>query len=149
MAIDTTGEWWSGETADDIADYLGELAPGGYPVHRVVGSVCAVCAGTVFSIELDSSLVCARRTCADCGLTAYMLDSDEYWTDGDETEGTETVTCPCGADRFEAAVGFSLMEDQEIRWVSIGVRCVRDGVLGCCADWKIRYAPARHLLNRA
>ncbi|MDN3354025.1 hypothetical protein [Actinomadura sp. DC4] len=146
MAIDTTGEWWSGETAGDIADYLEELAPGGYPVDEVVESRCAECSGTVFSLELDPSSTCARRTCGGCGSVAYMLDSEEYWMDGDD--GPQTIACSCGATCFETSVGFNRREDREIRWVSIGLRCVQDGILGCCADWKIGYAPSLHLLDR-
>ena len=149
MAIDITGEWWRGESADDIADYLEELGPGGYPVHHVARSICATCSGDVFTIELDPSSVCARRTCLSCRSVAFMLDSDQYWMDGDEEEGPTGVVCPCGSNRFESAAGFSLMDDGEVRWVSIGIRCVHDGVLGCCADWKIRYSPSRHLLNLA
>ncbi|GAA0594714.1 hypothetical protein GCM10009546_66160 [Actinomadura livida] len=38
--------------------------------------------------------------------------------------------------------------DDSVRWVSVGIRCVADGVLGSCADWKINYEPSRHLLAR-
>jgi hypothetical protein len=149
VAIDITGEWWRGDSAEDIADYLEELGPGGYPVHQASRSLCAPCSGTVFTIELDPSTVCARRTCVSCGAVAYMLDSDRYWMDGDEEDGPEAVACPCGADRFESVAGFSFRDDGEVRWVSVGIRCVSDGILGCCADWKISYGPSRHLLNLA
>jgi hypothetical protein len=149
VAIDISGEWWRGDSADDVADYLEELGPGGYPVHQVARSVCAACSGDVFTIELDPSAVCARRTCVSCGAVAYMLDSDRYWMDGDEEDGPEAVVCPCGSDRFESAAGFSFVDDGEVRWVSVGIRCVQDGTLGCPADWKIRYGPSRHLLDLA
>ncbi|GAA3964491.1 hypothetical protein GCM10023085_53820 [Actinomadura viridis] len=151
MAIDITGEWWRGDASDDIADYLEELAPGGYPVHAVTPSRCKDCSGKVFRIELDAGGVCARRTCVACDLLAYMLDSNEYWMDGDEGEGPEKIACPCGSERFECTAGFSFRDgDAEVRWVSIGIRCVEDGILGCCADWQIRYGPgSRHLLDLA
>ncbi|GAB3652174.1 hypothetical protein GCM10027589_09440 [Actinocorallia lasiicapitis] len=149
MAIDIDGEWWKGDSAADIADYLEELAPGGYPIHAARPSRCKDCSGTVFCIELDAGGVCARRTCVACGLLAYLLDSDEYWMADDDGSGPEKIGCPCGSDRFECTIGFSFLEgDGEVRWVSVGVRCVEDGVLGCCSDWQIRYGPgSRYLLD--
>jgi hypothetical protein len=150
VAIDTSGELWRGESADDIADYLKELAPGGYPVHQVVNARCASCTGGAFVIELDEASTCARRTCVACGAMAYMLDSEEYWISDEDTGAQFIVECECGSDQFEASVGFSFYaDDSEIRWVSIGVRCTTDGGLGCCADWKIGYGPSRHLLGKA
>lgn len=149
MGIDITGQWWRGDGAEDIADYLEELGPGGHPVHQTVRSTCSDCSGHVFTIELDPSRVCARRTCVACGSLTYMLDSDEHWMDGDEEDGPEVVVCPCGSDRFESSVGFSFLDDDVIRWVSIGIRCIQDGILGCCTDWQIRHGPgSRYLLSR-
>ena len=59
------------------------------------------------------------------------------------------ATCPCGGDLFGVAVGFSLLDDGEVRWVSLGLRCRSDGQLGVYTDWKIDYGPSRHLLDSA
>lgn len=36
--------------------------------------------------------------------------------------------------------------DDEVRWVSVGLRCLTDGTLGVYTDWKIDYTPTAHLL---
>ncbi|SPL94568.1 unnamed protein product [[Actinomadura] parvosata subsp. kistnae] len=46
-------------------------------------------------------------------------------------------------------MGFALRGDGEVRWVSVGLRCLRDGSLGVYADWKIDYSPTAHLLEPA
>ncbi|HEY7484040.1 MAG TPA: hypothetical protein VH912_06210 [Streptosporangiaceae bacterium] len=144
MANDYSGDVWRGEHAADLAEYLREFEAGGYRVGRVVEAVCAGCTSTVFRLRVDATEGCAERTCAECGKTALMLDSEDYW-DGAEPE---PVVCPCGGDRHELAVAFSMRANGDVRWVSVGQRCTRDGVLGCPADWKIDYAPSGDLLER-
>ncbi|MEU4676443.1 hypothetical protein [Micromonospora sp. NPDC023737] len=39
--------------------------------------------------------------------------------------------------------------DEEVRWVSVGLRCTQDGTLGVYTDWKIDYSPTRQLLTGA
>lgn len=144
MAIDTKGEWWRGESAADLADYLEELGVQGYRVGQVVQAACAGCGGRAFRLRADGVEGTVERNCVGCGANTLMLDSEEYWSDAEP----ETVVCSCGADVFDVAVGFSFRPDGSVRWVSVGIRCVADGVLGCCADWKIDYDPSRHLLAR-
>jgi len=36
-----------------------------------------------------------------------------------------------------------------VRWVSVGLRCLKDNALGVYADTKIDYSPSRHLLGQA
>lgn len=142
--MDKSGDVWRGEDAADLARYLRDFEAGGYRVSEVVAAVCAGCDGKVFRLRADADEGCAERTCADCGKTALMLDSEDYW-DG---ALPEEVRCRCGADLFEVAVAFSLRANGDVRWVSVGMRCTNDGVLGCCADWKIDYSPSADLLDR-
>ncbi|WP_216858070.1 hypothetical protein [Actinomadura verrucosospora] len=142
MAIDASGEWWRGESAADLAGYLEELAAGGYLVGRVVEAVCAGCGGQAFRLRADCAEGAVERSCVGCGQGVLMLDSAEYWSDAEP----EAVVCPCGADVFDVAVGFSMRPDDSVRWISVGIRCVADGVLGRCADWKIDHESSRHLL---
>jgi hypothetical protein len=144
VAIDKSGDAWRGEDAADLAQYLDEFEAGGYRVGRVVAAECEGCAGTMFRLRADPEEGCAERTCAACGKTALMLDSEDYW----EGAAPEPVRCRCGADRFEVGVAFSLRANGDVRWVSVGMRCVDDSVLGCCADWKIDYSPSADLLDR-
>ncbi|GAA2124086.1 hypothetical protein GCM10009727_11190 [Actinomadura napierensis] len=85
----------------------------------------------------------AERECCGCGTRAFIADSEEAWED-DEPEG---AGCPCGGEEFEAAVAFSLADDGSVRWVTLGLRCVKDGFSGVYADWKIDYGPTDHLLT--
>jgi hypothetical protein len=142
MAIDTSGRWWHGENASDLAEYLQLAKPGGYRVDRVLAVVCGECAGTTFKLRADQDEGGVERTCAGCAKPVLMLDTGDHWDDMDPT----TIECPCGSDLFEVSVGFSLRADDEIRWVSVGQRCAKDGVLGDCADWKIDYGPTQDLL---
>ena len=70
-----------------------------------------------------------------------MLDSGDY---EDEAKPGDAA-CPCGGESFEVAVGFALRDDGDIRWVSIGLRCVDDGLLGVYSDWKIDYSSTDEL----
>jgi hypothetical protein len=144
VAIDKSGDAWRGEDAADLAAFLRNFEAGGYRVSQVVAAGCPGCAGKVFRLRADADEGCAERTCAECDKTALMLDSEDYW-DG---AMPEEVRCRCGADLFEVAVAFSTRANGDVRWVSVGMRCTGDGVLGCCADWKIDYSPSADLLER-
>jgi hypothetical protein len=148
MAIDKTGKWWKGTDFADLEEYLRLYTEDEYPAGPVRQSVCA-CGGTVFQLEGDADEGCVRRTCAACGHKAFIADSDEYWEDAEPRK----CVCPCRSRQFEVGVAFSLVEggdaDGEVRWITVGERCVKCGTLGAFVDWKIDYAPSRHLLDRA
>jgi len=140
--IDKSGEWWTGDKFQDLATYLHEFTAQGYPAGHIAQSICE-CDGRVFRLEVDDEEGCARRTCTTCGHAAFIADSAEYWTDADPGP----AECPCGDDAFEVGVAFSLREDGDVRWITVGGRCVACGVLGAYADWKIDYSPTQHLLT--
>lgn len=145
--IDTSGEWWTGSGPAAIAEYLRENAAEGYAVDHVADSVCVPCDGRTFRLTINAlSNDGAHRTCVRCGSSAFIADSEDYW----EEEEVERVVCPCGADIFEIAVGFALREAKDdVKWISVGTRCIADGVLGTPVDWKISYGPSLHLLQMA
>jgi hypothetical protein len=145
--IDTSGEWWKGDSSADIAEYLREYQAGGYPVDQVVDSQCTSCGGRSFRLTINAlSNDGAHRTCVKCESSAFIADSEDYWND----EEVKRVACPCGGDIFEIAVGFALREAKDdVKWISIGTRCVANGVLGSPVDWKISYGPSLHLLQMA
>jgi hypothetical protein len=131
----------------ELASALRRFRAGGHAVDRVVGAVCAVCAGCggrVFGVDLDDEEGCGERVCAGCGAQWLMLDSADTIGQADLVE----CACPCGGERFRVAVGFAMAPSTEVRWVSVGLRCVADGFSGVHSDWKIDYEPSRHLLER-
>lgn len=143
MTVDRSGRWWVGTEAGDLDEYLADFSASGYPVGRVVHARCA-CGGSQFHVRVDDEEGCAERTCVACGTAVLMLDSGDTVEDAD----LEEAACPCGNESFDVAVGFALGDGgQDLRWVYVGLRCVRDGVLGCYTDWKIDYSPSLHLLD--
>jgi len=143
MAIDKSGTWWRGEEFADVAQYLRDLTEEGYPVEIVLQSTCG-CRETKFLLDADQTEGCARRTCPQCEAEAFVGDSEEYW----EESEPERSTCRCGAELFELGIGFSLRNDGEICWLTIGQRCVACGLLGSFVDWKVDYAPTDHLYEK-
>lgn len=144
MTIDRSGRWWTGTVAADLDEYLVAFTADGHPVGRVVHAVC-VCGAERFGLRVDDDEGCAERTCLSCGRSALMLDSGDTVEDA----ALEAAACSCGGESFEVAVGFALREDgEEVRWVSVGLRCTEDGVLGVCTDWSVDYSPSGHLLER-
>lgn len=109
----------------------------------IVGSVCDACGGRVFRVLVDEVEGAAERRCARCAGRAFIADSADFW--GDAAPGA--AGCPCGGEEFEVAVAFSRAADDSVRWVTVGLRCERDGFTGVWADWKIDYSPAGHLLS--
>ncbi len=142
MTIDKSGKWWKGSSFEDVTEYIKLYM--GYPVEQVVQSICT-CGNTTFTLKVDQEEDCAQRTCTACNKSTFIGDSDEYWEDA----SPKKVRCPCKNTVFEIGVGFSFRDDGNIKWVTIGHRCMKCGVLGSSADWKINYAPTLHLIDRA
>lgn len=145
MAIDTSGKWWKGEDFADLTEYLRSYCEDPYPADLIVQSVCS-CGHAVFRLQGDREEGCARRICAACKAAAFICDSGEYW---DEAEPIPLSCVECRGRQFEVGVAFSKRADGDIRWITIGERCVRCGVLGSFMDWKIDYGPTDHLPGQA
>ncbi|MGW9196700.1 hypothetical protein [Micromonospora chersina] len=120
-------------------------ASGGYLVDRVKEMVCQRCGSRTFAVLVDDENGCAQTRCMTCGEYAVIADSADHWQDADPEE----CACPCGGETFQVAVGFTLRTGGEVRWVSVGLRCARDGTLGVYIDWKIDYSPTHQLLTGA
>ena len=145
MTIDKSGRWWKGTAFEDVAEYLRGYTADAYPAGPVVQSICA-CGHTLFGLDGDADEGCARRTCASCKQTAFIADSGEYWEDAEP----KRLTCRvCRGRVFEVGVAFSLRDDGEVRWITVGHRCVRCNVLGSFVDWKIDYVPSTQLIEQA
>jgi hypothetical protein len=88
----------------------------------------------------------ARKTAQRTGIRGSGLRTTEPRPLGLTDGGAQ---CPCGDEAFEVGVAFSLREDGDVRWITVGGLCVACGVLGAYADWKIDYSPTDHLLTAA
>jgi hypothetical protein len=144
MAIDKSGKWWKGETFDDLAQYIRLLTEDGYGADRVLQCRCT-CGGTVFRLAADRDEGCAERLCASCKSKAFIADSAEGWNEA-KPKGVRRV---CGSTDLELGVGFALRPDDEVKWITVGHRCTRCGVLASFVDWQIDYAPSKQLLEMA
>jgi hypothetical protein len=140
MSIDRSGEYWTGNGAADLDEYLSVLTADSCPADRIVHARCA-CGHDRFQLMVDADEGCARRACTSCGRPHFICDSEENWSDADPKE----TVCPCGGKAFEIAVGFSHRGDGVVKWITIGNRCTNCGVLGAAVDWKIDYSPTDQL----
>jgi hypothetical protein len=147
MAIDKRGKYWKGTDFSDVVEYAGAYTEDDYPADTVRQCVCA-CGGTVFQLQGDAEEGCVRRICVECRAIAFIADSEEAWKDARPRQ----CACPCKGNQFEVGVAFSLRPEGEgqgeVRWITVCERCVKCGTLGAFADWKIDYAPSRHLLDQ-
>src|SRR5262245_23251146 len=149
MAIDKSGQWWTGSEPDDIRAYLVAYEAEGHQVHETRLCQCG-CGSMAFRLEADRDEGCARRTCAGCGARHFICDSAEYWDEA----APERWHCTCGSDTCDLGVDFSLYESEggappDVRWISVGSRCTQCGTLGSFVDWKVGYGPSNGLLEEA
>jgi hypothetical protein len=144
VTLDKSGKLWRGDDFGDLAEYIRHFKAGGYPVTTVVESRCGVCDGRAFRVTIDEEEA-TQRVCLACGTAAFIGDGAEHWSGTDH----DSCACPCGGEKFAVAVGFAYFDDGEVRWVSVGLRCLKDDTLGVYADTKIDYSPSHHLLNQA
>jgi hypothetical protein len=144
MSIDTSGKWWVGTNPDDIKEYLQAYTSGGHKAHEFRLAKCA-CGSVDFHLDADDAEGVAKRTCSECSQHHFLCDSEEF---AEEAE-FERWRCECGSEITNVGVGFSLRKKEgEIRWLYVGCRCAKCGILGCFAGWKIDYAPSRQLFDR-
>ena len=145
MAIDRSGDWWVGDGAIDIHEYLLAYSAAIYKVQHFRLARCE-CGSEEFGLEFSDAEGVVRRTCAQCGEAHFICDSEMFWRDAD----IEVFQCPiCKSSTANVGVGFSLDEEEaDIRWIYVGVRCAGCGVLGCVAGWKVGYGPSLHLMGK-
>lgn len=142
MTIKKSRGVWRGDSFADLETYVREFRAGGYPVGQVKEVVCRQCGGASFAVGVDDEDGCAVAACLACRVEAPVADSADHLDDADIGE----CACPCGGETFAVVVGFAMTDDDEVRWISVGLRCLTDGTLGVYADWKIDYEPSGHLL---
>lgn len=144
MTIDKTGKWWVGSDGTDLEEYLKAYSTDSYVTHEFRLAKCS-CGNTSFSLWADDGEGTAKRICSSCDNTHFLCDSEEYRSEETSTEW-KCIKCKCKFANI--GVGFSLYEDGEVRWLYVGERCTRCGILGCVAQWKVAYAPSKQLLEQ-
>lgn len=134
---------------DQLRKSVEDFSAGGYAVDLVVPAVCD-CGSEEFFVVFNDEEGVAARICASCEDEAGIADSDEHFDDMDEVQQAQ---CHCGGEVFRVATGFAFRADEaadrEVRWVSVGLRCIVDGVAGIYTDWKIDYSPSAYLIEKA
>jgi len=143
MRIDKTGKGWVGNEPADVREFLEAYASGGYRIDDFRLSK-RECGSDRFFLWADDDEGCARRQCQSCERSRFICDSEKYW---EEAKAEKWKCIECNSEVCNVGVGFSLYDDREIRWVSVGERCVPCGILGCVAGWKIGYSPSGQLLD--
>lgn len=128
----------------DLASYIREVTERSNPASVVLESTCG-CRATTFRLEVDEDTDCARRICLECGASAFLGDSDEFW----EQVEPEAVRCSCEGEAFEVGVGYSLEADDEVDWITVGCRCLACGAMMTAAEWKIDYKPTEQLFEKS
>jgi hypothetical protein len=144
MSIDKSRKWWVGTKAEDIEEYLNAYSTDNYKISEFRLSLCS-CGSNVFHLYADDDEGCAKRTCTACNKEEFICDSEEYWT---EASPEQWKCVDCYSLNANIGVGFSLYEDGEVRWLYVGERCQRCGILGCFAGWKVAYSPSKQLLDQ-
>lgn len=144
MALARRSGTWTGSEFADLAVYLRTTVEARHPIHVVLQSTCG-CRETAFRLEVDPEEGCACRACTACGAQAHIADSNERWPQAEPVP----AVCACGGERFELGVAFSFRGDGEVRWITVGRRCLRCARLDCAADWEIDGRGTEHLLERA
>jgi hypothetical protein len=145
MALRRVGEWWYGDSQDDIREVLlGYSQRNGYPATEFADAVCP-CGGRLFRLSVDEERGAAVRRCEACSREHPIADSQGFLAGAELQE----CGCPCGSNLFEITAGVALYQDSEdVRWLYLGCRCPECGLTACYGDWKNEYFGFRELLSR-
>lgn len=143
MALRKQGKQSYGDSQSDIRDLLLEYSRStGYLTEHFADASCK-CGVNVFKLHLDDNEGAAVRTCQACGLKHPMGDSAEYL----DVASLGECECPCGRGFFEITVGVALYQgSQDVKWIYVGCRCIRCGLVACYGDWKNEFEDFRKLL---
>lgn len=135
--IDTTKKYWTGDSADDISEWLHLYSED--KSMDVKSVLCHSCGNDSFEVRVDQNESAIQVKCTKCGTKKILLDCDEVWGDAKPRLRKCSVCKTCKA--FNVQVGFIRRENGSVKWVYIGNRCTNCGTLGSYLDWKINYEP--------
>ncbi len=135
--IDRTPKYWTGDSAEDITEWLYEYTE--EPTMEVRPIVCHVCGSDVFELRIDANEGFIRTTCAVCKTKKILLDGEEIREDA-SPRLRKCAVCKTGRTH-NARVGFIRRESGDVKWVYIGSRCTACGTLASYVDWNVNYGP--------
>ncbi|UCR89695.1 hypothetical protein [Mycetocola spongiae] len=131
---------------EQLHDSISNYEAGDLPVARISDCICD-CGSEVFSLGFDDDRGVAVRLCFACDSEVALLDSQEVLDHADSDIDLDAAECTCGGIDFTVAVGFAI-SGNDVRWVSVGLRCEDCAIAGVYTDWAIGYSPSMHLLER-
>lgn len=135
--IDTSKKYWTGDSADDISEYLCLYSEDDELDVKPV--ICHICENNSFELRIDQTEDAIQIKCIKCGTKKIILDCDDVWEDARPRLRKCSVCKSCKS--YNVRVGFSRRENGNTKWVYIGNRCTSCGTLGSYLDWKIDYEP--------
>lgn len=135
--IDKSQEYWTGDSADDISEWLREYTEDNDIDVKPV--ICRSCRNDAFELTVDQDEDVIQVNCTKCGTKKILLDCEELWEEADPELRTCSVCKGCKS--YNVRVGFIRRENGSVKWVYIGNRCTNCGTLGSYLDWKIDYEP--------
>lgn len=147
MAIDESGEWWTGSEASDIEVYLAEYTAmeEAYPATAFHPVACP-CGLDRFQLVRAGSIT--QRTCPSCGQVCYICRDGNpiHWEEASKEEEAELYACVgCNGNGANVCLGFAGYPENPdidaIKWFYVGVRCCTCGVLSCFNSGKVGRGP--------
>lgn len=137
--IDKSGEYWTGDSAEDINEYLCCFAGKN---DLEIKTVRCSCGCDIFEATLDTFEKVIKVKCDKCGAEKFLLDSEDYW----EEAKPEVAVCPiCNSKKYNFRIGFIRRITGEVMWVYMGNRCTKCNVLGSYMDFGINYGPTTEM----
>ena len=134
--IDKSRDYWYGDSADDINEYLREYSE--CSSIEVKSVICNNCGNDALHLRVDQKEDAIRVKCPKCGYKKILLDCEEIW----QNAKPRLRKCPeCETKEYNIRAGFVRRENGSVKWVYIGNRCTNCGLLGSYLDWKVSYEP--------
>jgi len=147
MTIETYDEYWKGSNFNDLKKYIISFSDENYKADEVIQSKCT-CGNHVYQVQHEPDEGFVKLTCSLCKQDKYIADCYELENDIEP----EYLTCSCSNNIFEIGVGFAyrkkLFFKSDIKWITVGARCAKCGIMGVPADWKIDYSPSLFLRDK-
>ena len=135
--IDRSKKYWTGDTADDITEWLRLYTEEEHMDVKPV--ICHACGCDSFEMRIDEDEEAIQVKCVSCGEKKILLDCADIWEDAEPRLIKCTVCKTCQSHNVR--VGFLRRENGSVKWVYIGSRCTGCGTLASFVDWKISYEP--------